>query len=1279
MLAGDLVADRFALESIAGRGGMAEVWRAQDRTTGGWAAVKVLRPSRDDDGQRELMRFARETRVLRELAHPGIVQHLADGVTDAGEPWIAMEWLEGKTLATTLLDGAMEPAAALAVAIGVADALSSAHAKSLVHRDLKPSNVMLLDGDPARVKLLDFGVVRLAVTTPVSDLTQTGMIVGTPTYMAPEQVRGEGTIDPRADVFALGCVLFKCLTGVTVFSGQDILAVLARVLFEEPRRLSSLMQVPSELDELVARMLAKDRSVRPRDASAVASALRSIGRFETRPVRQEPAGVSSLDRERRWLCVLAVGVWSLDEDAEETVRGVGTRKDTTLPFVRVVEASGARLEMLGKSARILVWDGLDGPAETAARAARVALKLSVELPGVPMGLASGRADVGGAVPVGEALERAAECLRRSTGPTVVNESIARILEPSFDISRSGPAPTLVGERARATAVRTLLGKPTVCMGREVELSTLALTLSEVLADGVATPVIVTSEAGAGKSLIRQEWVRSLRASHPEVQVWAGQGDVMSAGSTFGVAAALVADACGVGLGTPRDEARKKIGARVALRLAPAEQKRVASRLCEMYGAHWEVDVDEALKNARREPITLGDQLRAAWEDFLVAECAHSPVVLVVEDLQWADRPSVELLDRALRNFSQHRWMVLALGRPEYAETFPKLWSERGVREVRVGPLKDRTAERLVLSALGTQLGPGRVREIIERAAGNAYFLEELIRAEAEGSAGVLPESVVATVEARLLRLRPEARRVLRAASIFGARVDARGVRAVLDGASVTPTLDELTREELLACLPSGGYAFRQVTVREAAYAQLLDEDRVLGHARAVAWLVSIEEQDAAKVAEHFERGGALDEAAPWWAKAAEQALEGNDFAACIARAGRATACGAEGDALARAMIARCGGHQWRGEIGAMGEAALVAAGVVGVSADVRAEVTRVVAGAALRRGDPEPLRLCAHEALTTLRVDAPSDTAVACAAFIAVDCLFSGQTSLADDLAEALSSLPGAPAGRSAACRARTLRLDQWRADYRGDHEGHLAAVARTMAAYLEAGDARGGATERTNMGRALLCLGAHEAAIAPLRAALEESKRLGLTSTAAYAGQILGLALARSGTLTEAEEAERASAAHFAAGGDVRQEVATRILLARVLLEAHKRTEAVAEARLACALLPTGHPERRHAMVALADALLSIGDEPSNVEALALARAVRAARDMAEFAGFVWRVYLDALVANGLDEEALVARDEARAWVLGHAARIQTEAYRHTFLHEEPDNARIMGFKSRD
>ncbi|HEX8789759.1 MAG TPA: serine/threonine-protein kinase, partial [Polyangiaceae bacterium] len=284
-----MLADRFELQKLAGAGGMGRVYRARDQATGGDVAVKVL------PGDGDVARFAREAEVLASLDHAGIVRHVAHGVTPEGWQYLAMEWLDGEDLSRRLdRGGTLRVEETLLLATGVADALSAAHARRIVHRDLKPGNLFLVGGRLEAVKLLDFGIARMLSG---GELTVSGAVIGTPQYMAPEQVRG-APVDARADVYGLGAVMFRCLVGRPPFGGAHQVAVLAKIVLESPPRLRDLCpDAPADLEALLERMLSKEPDLRPADALALREELAAIGAPRSGRPLQMRAAVTG--RERR--------------------------------------------------------------------------------------------------------------------------------------------------------------------------------------------------------------------------------------------------------------------------------------------------------------------------------------------------------------------------------------------------------------------------------------------------------------------------------------------------------------------------------------------------------------------------------------------------------------------------------------------------------------------------------------------------------------------------------------------------------------------------------------------------------------------------------------------------------------------------------------------------------------------------------------------------------------------------------------------------------------------
>src|SRR3984957_985488 len=270
MRPGEVIAARFEIERLAGAGGMGAVYRAHDRQSRATVAVKLVPGF-------EAVRFAREAAILADLSHPAIVRYIAHGVDDDGGLYLAMEWLEGEDLSICLERGRLRTSDTLVLARRMGAALTAAHARGVIHRDIKPSNVFLPGGVMEQAKLLDFGVARVSGSTGGRSVSRLGTTIGTPGYVAPEQARGSEDLDARADFFSLGCVLFECITGREAFSGNDVMALLAQILFAAASRASELRSdVLPALDDLIARMLPKDPAGRPATAEALLAELDHI-------------------------------------------------------------------------------------------------------------------------------------------------------------------------------------------------------------------------------------------------------------------------------------------------------------------------------------------------------------------------------------------------------------------------------------------------------------------------------------------------------------------------------------------------------------------------------------------------------------------------------------------------------------------------------------------------------------------------------------------------------------------------------------------------------------------------------------------------------------------------------------------------------------------------------------------------------------------------------------------------------------------------------------------
>jgi len=277
-----LLGGRYEIGETIGRGGMATVWRGRDLRLDRPVAIKTLGGTAPAEPGM-MQRFEREARTVARLAHPNIVSVYDFGDED-GAAYLVMELVEGESLAAMIARGPLDVPRALAIAAQTCDALAAAHEAGVVHRDVKPGNILVTPGGV--VKICDFGIARLQrAAASQASLTGPAVVLGTSEFMAPEQASG-GPVDARADLYALGCVLYAMLTGRPPFVGDTPLSVLSQHLHRVPEPLAARRPgVPAALDALVAELLAKRPDDRPRDARQVRARLAAIsGPAATLPI-----------------------------------------------------------------------------------------------------------------------------------------------------------------------------------------------------------------------------------------------------------------------------------------------------------------------------------------------------------------------------------------------------------------------------------------------------------------------------------------------------------------------------------------------------------------------------------------------------------------------------------------------------------------------------------------------------------------------------------------------------------------------------------------------------------------------------------------------------------------------------------------------------------------------------------------------------------------------------------------------------------------------------------
>jgi tetratricopeptide (TPR) repeat protein len=875
------LAGRFAIEREVGRGGVGIVYRARDEVTGQDVALKVIAVPGVDAG--EEARFRREGRVLAGLSHPGIVRVVAFGQLDDGQPYIAMEWLDGEDLAQRQRRSPLSLEECIRAAAEVADALAAAHAAGIVHRDVKPSNVFLLGSGPRerpedfRVKLVDFGVAA----AEDAKLTRTGAIVGTPAYMAPEQARGDGEVDARADVYALGATLFEMIAGRPPHVGPTPIAILARLVTTPAPRLTEVLpDVPAALDEAVARMLATAPAERPGSAAEVATMLRAVamrlgddpvtrsGTFQTGPLSMAEKGGGS----RLVTTIVA------------TQLPKGPSRTRLLTHLR---ARGADATELGGDAIVCHLGVRRSVGDEAARALDLGQRIARL--NACVGVATGRTRIDRTRPTGEVVDRAAALARDATqGQVLADTTTAELTRGRYELQIRDDGGAVVGG--------TLQGKREIVggapfIGREAELAQVLSAFERCTDDDTPIVVTITGAPGMGKTRLQREVlsrIKSFGSERGAPRIVFARSEPFTRGHALGVVADIARGLAGVAKGAPLREALDATDVLIAVSEVPCpdSSRNLVAKLLS----------NQALPQFD-DARGVRDALWLLLTDMALGLSREQPLVVVLEDVQWADNESLSWIDHLLARGTGCPVCVLAATRPTLWRDDPSRFEGRDHVRVELRPLSRRNAKAIAMAMLGprssTAEGEALVELIAQQSGGLPLFAEELARITAAGRSASDAPTIEAAVQVHLDALDDFGRDAAAKLSVFGqvgwdAGLDALGV------ANAAEALRELAAAEILVeqaharFTGAREFAFKHALMRDVAYASLGDEALKEAHARAGRWLAKVGEDDAV-IARHLEHAGDGAAAADYHEKAARRALAAHALPEAMAFAEKALA------------------------------------------------------------------------------------------------------------------------------------------------------------------------------------------------------------------------------------------------------------------------------------------------------------------------------------------------------------------------------------------------------
>ena len=917
---------------------MGAVWRAWDERLERWVALKQIRAGAPLHHGRERLR--REARAVARLNHPAIV-HVYDILEGADGDWIVMELVEGRTL-RCLLDeeGALAPARAVRLCREIAEGLAEAHAQGILHRDLKASNVIV--GPSGRAKILDFGLAKEIPREGEADSQELtgstpGVVLGTCFAMSPEQALGR-PLDERSDLFSLGSLFYEMLTAEAPFRAESSALALAKVVRDEvPPLQETHPAIPAVVCDLVDWLLQKEPRDRPQSTAEVLAALDTAAGSPglEGAVPAHPRAPAGLDDSASTVAEPVARLIGGPAAGEEPRQSGGERRTVTIVCCALVqtgrpagEAGALDVELLSEATAAFeslgrevcrelsgslgavlnrtLWLCFGYPRaheDDAERAVRAAWELQRRFASLPVAAA----------------HRLAVRAGLHTGPAVVvtRPFTGQTLQPgdTFDIAMAVQGQIAAGRVGVSAASRQLVGRRFVThplpavhvkdldatvdmyeLGPSVEPGSGEGDLSPPLVDreaemqilldrfrlarsGSGQAVLIAGEAGIGKSRLVRALAERLAGEAP---VWlTAHGSAFAQNTPLAPMVHLLTRTVfgpDGGAGIPGERRLDRLEEVLAEHGLPRPD------YAPLLGALLSLPTE-----GRYPPLVLSPEARrkrtlAAVLALLGAMAERHPLVLVIEDLHWIDRSTLDLLDLLLGEIPVLPLLLVATFRPEFS---PPWRHQTSVTQLNLGGLSEaHTAELIARVSEGKRLPAEMRREIAARTDGIPLFIEELTKTVLEGDvtqgkpAGI-PLTLGGWLLARLDRL-GEAKAVAQLAAVLGRTFTLEQLEALswIKGAALRTALEQLLQAEILHRRGPASralYVFKHALIQDAAHLSLLASDRQRLHQQLVRLLQedfpAVAAAEPELMAFHCEHGGLPGEAVDYLQKAGQRAMQ----------------------------------------------------------------------------------------------------------------------------------------------------------------------------------------------------------------------------------------------------------------------------------------------------------------------------------------------------------------------------------------------------------------------